>query len=130
MINLLNVLKLIYSTFLLSSNCLDLNKERKLALNLFTGILFSQLDIYRDLSLYDCLAIYQLSQNHCIVIILYREVPCNSHPCVCVYIYMLIISHTDVNHTDTGNSPQNMQTYMKTVEEEKKRKVYLCKKDR
>ncbi len=41
---------------------------------------------------------------------------------------MLIISHTDVNHTDTGNSPQNTQTYMKTVEEEKKKKVYLCKK--
>ncbi len=41
---------------------------------------------------------------------------------------MLIISHTDVNHTDTGNSPQNTQTYMKTVEEEKERKVYLCKK--
>ncbi len=33
---------------------------------------------------------------------------------------MLIISHTDVNHTDTGNSPKNTQTYMKTVEEEKK----------
>ncbi len=32
---------------------------------------------------------------------------------------MLIISHTDVNHTDTGNSPQNTQTYMKTVEEKK-----------
>ncbi len=30
---------------------------------------------------------------------------------------MLIISHTDVNHTDTGNSPQNTQTYMKTVED-------------
>ncbi len=43
--------------------------------------------------------------------------------------YMLIISHTDVNHTDTGNSPQNTQTYMKTVEEEKK-KDYLYKKDR
>ncbi len=27
-----------------------------------------------------------------------------------------------------AHSPQNTQTYMKTVEEEKKRKVYLCKK--
>ncbi len=43
---------------------------------------------------------------------------------------MLIISHTDVNHTDTGNSPKNMQTYMKTVEEKKERFIYLCKKDR
>ncbi len=34
--------------FLLFSNSLDLNKERKLALNLFTGIF---LDIYRDVSL-------------------------------------------------------------------------------
>ncbi len=42
--------------------------------------------------------------------------------------YMLIISHTDVNHIDTGNSPQNTQTYMKTVEEKKKKKkVYLSK---
>ncbi len=38
---------------------------------------------------------------------------------------MLIISHTDVNHTDTGNSPQNTQTYMKTVEEEKR---FICAK--
>ncbi len=41
MIHLLNMLKFIYSTFLLFSNSLDLNKERKLALNLFTGILFA-----------------------------------------------------------------------------------------
>ncbi len=40
---------------------------------------------------------------------------------------MLIISHTDVNHTDTGNSPQNTQTYMKN-EKKKKKKDYLCKK--
>ncbi len=39
---------------------------------------------------------------------------------------MLIISHTDVNHTDTGNSPQNTQTYMKNVEEKKKR--IICAK--
>ncbi len=39
---------------------------------------------------------------------------------------MLIISHTDVNHTDTGNSPQNTQTYMKTVEKKKKR--FICAK--
>ncbi len=37
---------------------------------------------------------------------------------------MLIISHTDVNHTDTGNSPQNTQTYM-NVEEEKR---FICAK--
>ncbi len=43
---------------------------------------------------------------------------------------MLIISHTDVNHTDTGNSPQNTQTYMKTVEEEKKKKVLFVQKRR
>ncbi len=41
---------------------------------------------------------------------------------------MLIISHTDVNHTDTGNSPQNTQTYMKTVEEEKKERFICAKK--
>ncbi len=41
---------------------------------------------------------------------------------------MLIISHTDVNHTDTGNSPQNTQTYMKTVEEEKKKRRFICAK--
>ncbi len=41
---------------------------------------------------------------------------------------MLIISHTDVNHTDTGNSPQNTQTYMKTVEEEKKKKGLFVQK--
>ncbi len=41
---------------------------------------------------------------------------------------MLIISHTDVNHTDTGNSPQNTQTYMNTVEEEKKKRFSLRKK--
>ncbi len=41
---------------------------------------------------------------------------------------MLIISHTDVNHTDTGNSPQNTQTYMKTVEEEKKKERFICAK--
>ncbi len=41
---------------------------------------------------------------------------------------MLIISHTDVNHTDTGNSPQNTQTYMKTVEEEKKKRFICAKK--
>ncbi len=40
---------------------------------------------------------------------------------------MLIISHKDGNHTDTGNSPQNTQTYMKNVEKRKK-KDYLCKK--
>ncbi len=38
---------------------------------------------------------------------------------------MLIISHTDVNHTDTGNSPQNTQTYMKNVE---KKKRFICAK--
>ncbi len=38
------MLKLIYRIFfLLFSNSLDLNKERKLALNLFTGILFRQM---------------------------------------------------------------------------------------
>ncbi len=41
---------------------------------------------------------------------------------------MLIISHTDVNHTDTGNSPQDTQTYMKTVEEEKKKKGLFVQK--
>ncbi len=40
---------------------------------------------------------------------------------------MLIISHTDVNHTDTGNSPQNTK-HMKTVEEEKKKKKGFCLK--
>ncbi len=44
MINLLNLFKLIYRTFfLLFYNSLDLNKERKLALNLLTGILFRQI---------------------------------------------------------------------------------------
>ncbi len=45
---------------------------------------------------------------------------------------MLIISHTDVNHIDTGNSPQNTQTYMKTVEEKKKKKkgLFVQKADR
>ncbi len=37
---------------------------------------------------------------------------------------MLIISHTDVNHTGTGNSPQNTQTYMKNVE----KKRFICAK--
>ncbi len=41
---------------------------------------------------------------------------------------MLIISHTDVNHTDTGNSPQNTQTYMKTVEEKKKKSLFVQKR--
>ncbi len=41
---------------------------------------------------------------------------------------MLIISHTDGNHTDTGNSPQNTQTYMKTVEEKKKKRIICAKK--
>ncbi len=87
MINLLNVLKLIYSTFLLFSNSLDLNKEN-LHLTFSLAFCFHSFDRYRDVSLYDCLAIYRLSQNHCIVIISYREVPCNSHPSVCIYIYI------------------------------------------
>ncbi len=41
---------------------------------------------------------------------------------------MLIISHTDVNHTDTGNSPQNTQTYMKNVEKKEKEKRIICAK--
>ncbi len=41
---------------------------------------------------------------------------------------MLIISHTDVNHTDTGNSPQNTQTYMKTVKKKKKKRIICAKK--
>ncbi len=41
---------------------------------------------------------------------------------------MLIISHTDGIHTDTGNSPQNTQTYMKNVEKRKGKKRIICAK--
>ncbi len=35
---------------------------------------------------------------------------------------MLIISHRDVNHTDTGTFSTKHANYMKTAEEEKKKK--------
>ncbi len=38
---------------------------------------------------------------------------------------MLIISHRDVNHTNTGTFSTKQQTYMKTAEEEKK-EMFLC----
>ncbi len=42
---------------------------------------------------------------------------------------MLIISHTDGNHTDTGTFPRKTQTYMKNVEE-KKKGLFVQKADR
>ncbi len=40
---------------------------------------------------------------------------------------MLIISHRDVNHTNTGTFSTNTQTYMKTAEEEKKEMFFVLK---
>ncbi len=68
MINLLKMLKLIYRTFF----CCFLTVwtwMKKENLHLTFSLHFVFIDRYRDVSLYDCLAIYKLSQNRCIVIL-------------------------------------------------------------
>jgi len=60
---ILNLIYRLKNLLCCSLNSSDLNKERKPALKLFTGMLFSQFDRFRDISLLDCLAIYCLFSN-------------------------------------------------------------------